>query len=191
MFAPGRHGIDLPDWSRPLRTRQRRGARQRGRHTTGVLNDEFRTRRAIRRALTATVPVASLLALAACGTGTTPAAGSTQAAAPGSPGLTAARAALAKYSERPVTISATQPVGKAIPKGKKIDFILCGVQSRKDLADFFTEAAEELGWQVKQIATQGTPESGRAAYPQAVRTSRTPSSPPVSHAPSTPSSWPS
>ncbi|WOT38882.1 sugar ABC transporter substrate-binding protein [Streptomyces coeruleorubidus] len=128
-----------------------------------------RPRRAVRRAITATLPVTALLALAACGSGTTPAADSTQAGAPGSPGLTAARAALAKYSERPATISVTQPVGKAIPKGKKIDFILCGVQSCKDLADFFTEAAKELGWQVKQIATQGTPESVQAAYEQAVR----------------------
>ncbi len=128
-----------------------------------------RPRRAVRRALTATLPVTALLALAACGTGTTPAADSTQAGAPGSPGLTAARAALAKYSERPATISVTEPVGKAIPKGKKIDFILCGVQSCKDLADFFTEAAKELGWQVKQITTQGTPESVQAAYEQAVR----------------------
>jgi ribose transport system substrate-binding protein len=128
-----------------------------------------RPRRAVRRALTAILPVTALLALAACGTGTTRAADPTQAGAPGSPGLTAARAALAKYSARPATISVTQPVGKAIPKGKKIDFILCGVQSCKDLADFFTEAAKELGWQVKQIATQGTPESVQAAYEQAVR----------------------
>ncbi|MEU0246919.1 substrate-binding domain-containing protein [Streptomyces sp. NPDC006235] len=128
-----------------------------------------RPRRAVRRAITATLPVTALLALAACGTGTTPAADSTQAGAPGSPGLTAARAALAKHSERPATISVTEPVGKPIPKGKKIDFILCGVQSCKDLADFFTEAAKELGWQVKQIATQGTPESVQAAYEQAVR----------------------
>ncbi|MFE9109979.1 sugar ABC transporter substrate-binding protein [Streptomyces collinus] len=128
-----------------------------------------RPRRAVRRALTAILPVTALLALAACGSGASPAADSTQAGAPGSPGLTAARAALAKYSERPATISVTEPVGKAIPQGKKIDFILCGVQSCKDLAGFFTEAAEELGWQVKQIATQGTPESVQAAYEQAVR----------------------
>lgn len=125
--------------------------------------------RAVRRALTAIVPVTALLALAACGTGATPAADTSQAAGPGSPGLTAARAALKTYSERPASISVTQPVGKKIPKGKKIDFILCGVQSCKDLADFFTEAAEELGWKVKQIATQGTPESVQAAYEQALR----------------------
>ncbi|WP_060903108.1 sugar ABC transporter substrate-binding protein, partial [Streptomyces europaeiscabiei] len=99
----------------------------------------------------------------------TPAADTSQAAGPDSPGLTAARAALKTYSERPASISVTQPVGKKIPKGKKIDFILCGVQSCKDLADFFTEAAEELGWKVKQIATQGTPESVQAAYEQALR----------------------
>ncbi|MFI9753492.1 sugar ABC transporter substrate-binding protein [Streptomyces collinus] len=128
-----------------------------------------RPRRAVRRALTSIVAVTSLLTLAACGTGTTEAADSTQAAAPGSPGLTAARTALEKYSQRPDTISVTRPVGKKIPKGKKIDFILCGVQSCKDLAGFFTEAAGELGWQVKQIATQGTPESVQAAYEQALR----------------------
>ena len=127
-----------------------------------------RPRRAVRRALTAIVPVTALLTLAACGTDTAPAAGS-QAAAPGSAGLEAARAALKKYSERPDSISVTEPVGKRIPKGKKIDFILCGVQSCKDLAAFFTEGAKELGWEVKQIATQGTPESVQAAYEQALR----------------------
>lgn len=125
--------------------------------------------RALRRALTALLPVTALLSLAACGSDSTPAADTSQAAKPGSPGLAAARAALEKYSQRPTTISVTQPVGKKIPKGKEIDFILCGVQSCKDLADFFTEAAGELGWKVKQIATQGTPESVQAAYDQALR----------------------
>ncbi|MET9848936.1 substrate-binding domain-containing protein [Streptomyces ossamyceticus] len=125
--------------------------------------------RAVRRALTALVSATALLALAACGSDSTPAADTSQAAAPGSPGLAAARAALEKYSQRPATIPVTEPVGKKIPKGKRIDFILCGVQSCKDLADFFTEAAGELGWKVKQIATQGTPESVQAAYDQALR----------------------
>lgn len=43
------------------------------------------------------------------------------------------------------------------------------MQSCKDLADFFTAGAKELGWDVKQIATQGTPESVQAAYEQALR----------------------
>ncbi|MGW2642274.1 sugar ABC transporter substrate-binding protein [Streptomyces sp. NPDC001348] len=124
--------------------------------------------RAVRRALTAIVPLTALLALTACGSSTAPAAVATQAAAD-SPGLAAARAALQKYSERPDSIPVSKPVGKKIPKGKQVDFILCGVQSCKDLADFFTAAAGQLGWKVKQIATQGTPESVQAAYEQAVR----------------------
>ncbi|KOU56403.1 hypothetical protein ADK57_42135 [Streptomyces sp. MMG1533] len=125
--------------------------------------------RAVRRALTAIVPVTALLALAACGgTDTTPAADSAKAASD-SPGLTAARQALAKYSERPDKIPVTEPVGKAIPTGKKIDFILCGVQSCSDLAQFFTAAANQLGWKVELIPTQGTPESVQSAYEHALR----------------------
>ncbi|MFJ1806933.1 MULTISPECIES: substrate-binding domain-containing protein [unclassified Streptomyces] len=125
--------------------------------------------RAIRRALTSIVPVTALLALAACGTDTTPAADSAKAAASDSPGLIAAREAVKKYSEHPARIPVTEPVGKKIPEDKKIDFILCGVQSCQDLANFFTAGAELLGWHVKQIATQGTPESVQAAYEQALR----------------------
>ncbi|WP_037683513.1 sugar ABC transporter substrate-binding protein [Streptomyces cellulosae] len=125
--------------------------------------------RAVRRALTAIVPVTALLALAACGTDATPAADTAKAAASDSPGLTAARNALRTYSKRPDKIPVTQPVGKKIPTGKKIDFVLCGVQSCQDLADFFTAAADQLGWRVNQIPTQGTPESVQAAYETAVR----------------------
>jgi ribose transport system substrate-binding protein len=125
--------------------------------------------RAVRRALTATVAVTALLGLAACGTDATPAADTAKAAASDSPGLTAARNALRTYSKRPDRIPVTQPVGKAIPTGKKIDFILCGVQSCNDLADFFTAAADQLGWRVNAIPTQGTPESVQAAYETAVR----------------------
>ncbi|MDL5205729.1 substrate-binding domain-containing protein [Streptomyces sp. ALI-76-A] len=125
--------------------------------------------RAVHRAFTAIASVAALLALAACGSATTPAADSAKATAADSPGLAAARKALAKYSERPGKIPVTQPVGKPIPAGKTIDFILCGVQSCKDLADFFTEGANQLGWTVQQIPTQGTPESVQSAYEQALR----------------------
>ncbi|MCX4705954.1 substrate-binding domain-containing protein [Streptomyces sp. NBC_01373] len=125
--------------------------------------------RAVRRALTAIVPVTALLTLAACGADTTPAADSAKATAADSPGLTAARKALAKYSERPTAIPVTEPVGKKIPAGKKIDFILCGVQSCEDLADFFTAGANQLGWKVEKIHTQGTPESVQSAYEKVLR----------------------
>lgn len=125
--------------------------------------------RAVRRAVTAIASVSALLALSGCGNDAPKAADASPAAANDSSGLTAARAAALKYAERPTGIPVTEPVNTDIPKGKKIDFILCGVQSCKDLADFFTAGAKELGWKVKQIATQGTPESVQAAYEQAVR----------------------
>ncbi|MEV1067429.1 substrate-binding domain-containing protein [Streptomyces sp. NPDC050263] len=128
-----------------------------------------RPRRAVRRALTSIVPVSALLALAACGTDTTPAADSAKAAASDSPGLIAAREVVKKYSEHPARIPVTEPVGEKIPSDKTIDFILCGVQSCQDLANFFTAGANQLGWKVKQIATQGTPESVQSAYEQALR----------------------
>lgn len=76
---------------------------------------------------------------------------------------------MAKYSAHPAEIPVTRPVGKPIPAGKTIDFILCGVQSCQDLANFFTAAANQLGWHVRTISTQGTPESVQSAYEQALR----------------------
>jgi ribose transport system substrate-binding protein len=120
------------------------------------------------RATTALFTTAALLTLAACG-GNADAGTSTKAAAGNSAGVKAAEEVLAQYSKRPTSVGITQPVGKPIPTGKKIDFILCGVQSCQDLANYFTEAAKVLGWSVNKIPTQGTPQSVQAAWTQAVR----------------------
>ncbi|WP_406498236.1 substrate-binding domain-containing protein [Streptomyces sp. NBC_01604] len=120
------------------------------------------------RTTTALFTTAALLALAACGGNSD--AGSPAKAAGGNPaGVTAAEEVLAQYAKRPTSIGITQPVGKPIPAGKKIDFILCGVQSCQDLANYFTQAAKVLGWTVNKIPTQGTPQSVQAAWTQAVR----------------------
>jgi ribose transport system substrate-binding protein len=121
------------------------------------------------RATTALLTTAALLALAACG-GNTGADNSSKAAAGGSSaGVKAAQQVLAQYAKRPTSVGITQPVGKPIPAGKKIDFILCGVQSCQDLANYFTQAAKVLGWTVNKIPTQGTPQSVQAAWTQVVR----------------------
>jgi len=127
--------------------------------------------RAVRpRTLAAAVAGLALFACAACGSGsgssggTAAAGGKSQTAA-----VAAAKTALAQYTTRPTALPITTPVGKAIPTGKRIDFILCGVQSCKDLADYFTAGASALGWRVNEIATQGTPQSVQAGWNQAVR----------------------
>src|SRR4051812_40362938 len=74
----------------------------------------------------------------------------------------------AQFAQRPTRIPVTAPIGKPIPTGKQIDFINCGVTSCTILYNNLVEAAKTLGWSVKQINTQGTPESVQAAWKQAV-----------------------
>lgn len=130
---------------------------------TSPMNRTTRTRTA-----TAVLTAAALLTLAACG-GSAGADSSPKAAAGGSAGIKAAQEVLAQFEKRPTSVGITQPVGKPIPTGKKIDFILCGVQSCQDLANYFSQAAKVLGWKVNKIPTQGTPQSVQAAWTQAVR----------------------
>lgn len=112
------------------------------------------------------VPIVALAALAvsACGSSSTG-----QSAASSSSGVNDAKAFAAQYESRPTKIGITQPVGQTIPKGKKIDFILCGVQSCQDLANAFIAGATVLGWTVNEINTKGTPQTVKAAWEQAVR----------------------
>ena len=104
------------------------------------------------------------LALSACG-GSSSSGGS--ASAGGASNTAAARVA-AQFTERPTRIPVTQPIGKPIPTGKRIDFINCGVTSCTILYKNLVEAAKTVGWTVKQINTQGTPETVQAAWKQAV-----------------------
>ena len=122
-------------------------------------------RRPAIRAIAATLLPALLIA--ACGTST---AATTSGGAGGNPaGVAAARAVAQQYASRPTRIPVTQPIGKPVPAGKRVDFILCGVQSCQDLANFFTAGAKTLGWTVRQITTNGTEQSVQAAWNQAVR----------------------
>jgi len=124
------------------------------------------TRRAQRAARLLAAPALAALAISACGSSSS---STTQSAGSSSSGLSQAKAFAAQYESRPTKIPVTQPVGQAIPTGKKIDFILCGVQSCQDLAKDFTAGATALGWTVNEINTKGTPQTVQAAWEQAVR----------------------
>ena len=82
--------------------------------------------------------------------------------------LTTADKLAAQWAQRPTQIPVSQPIGKPIPAGKRIDFINCGVTACTSLYNNLSAAAKTLGWTVKQINTQGTPESVQAAWKQAV-----------------------
>ena len=77
--------------------------------------------------------------------------------------LTTADKLAAQWAQRPTQIPVSQPIGKPIPTGKRIDFINCGVTACTSLYKNLNDAAKTLGWTVKQINTHGHPgeRSGR------------------------------
>lgn len=109
------------------------------------------------------------LALAACSSSSstsTPKASSSPKAASSS--FAAAQAANAKFEQRPTSIGITTPVGKAIPKGKVIDFIQCGVPACVVEGDILESATNLLGWQLVRINAGTSPQQIADAYQQAV-----------------------
>jgi ribose transport system substrate-binding protein len=118
-------------------------------------------------ALMALLAIAAV-ALSACGSGSSSNGSSSSSATGGSGGNAAADKIAAQFTQRPTRIPITQPIGKPIPTGKRIDFINCGVTSCTILYNNLAQAAKTVGWTVKQINTQGTPETVQAAWKQAV-----------------------
>jgi ribose transport system substrate-binding protein len=122
--------------------------------------------RPVRAAVLAAVLAIAAVALSACGGGSTSSSGGSSSA--GSGGSAAADKVAAQFTQRPTRIPVTKPIGKPIPSGKRIDFINCGVTSCTILYNNLVQAAKTVGWSVKQINTQGTPETVQAAWKQAV-----------------------
>jgi ABC-type sugar transport system substrate-binding protein len=111
------------------------------------------------------IAAASLFA-AACGGGGR---GGGTTGATDSAGLAQAKAVVQKASERPDSLTVTQPIAKPVPTGKKIVFVSCGVEACAVQGPILQEAASILGWSVKQVATDGTPEKVQGAIDAAIR----------------------
>src|SRR4051794_14213051 len=103
---------------------------------------------------------------AACGGG---ASGGGTTGSTDSAGLAQAKAVVQKASARPDSLTVTQPIGKPVPTGKKIVFVSCGVEACAVQGPILQEAASILGWSVKQVATDGTPEKVQGAIDAAIR----------------------
>src|SRR5512132_3227034 len=121
-----------------------------------------------RAAVVAALLAVAAIAVTACGSSSDTSSSSGSSGASSAGALTAADKLAAQWQQRPTQIPVTQPVGKPIPTGKRIDFINCGVTSCTILYNNLSQAAKTLGWTVKQINTQGTPETVQAAWKQAV-----------------------
>lgn len=120
------------------------------------------------------VALALITALAACSSSkSSGSGGGTSAAAGGSStdsaGLAAAQALVNQYSQRPTKIPASGPIGKPVPKGKSVVFVSCGTPNCSVEGNIIRQATNLLGWSLNVINTDGTPETQKAAFAQAVQ----------------------
>ena len=109
-----------------------------------------------------------VVAAVAAGCGST-SSSSGGAAGNGNANLTAAQQQVTQALQRPGSITVSTPVGNAVPAGKKIVFISCGVAVCQLQGAIVGQAAKALGWSSSTIATNGTPASVQAAYTAALR----------------------
>lgn len=120
--------------------------------------------------------VHTLLALAglaallfvATGCGSSDSGGSSSASG-GSADISAAKQLSTQSSTRPTEITQAKPIDKPIPTGKKITFISCGVEACAVQGPILAEGAKMLGWTVKQVGTDGSPEKVQNAFQSAIR----------------------
>jgi ribose transport system substrate-binding protein len=150
----------------------------------GIMRSRPRSVRA-RRSVLAAFAITSLVA-AACGgdddssEDTTAPAPSAETAAPTTAGGDAAetsvpaasgdaQAQLAELLTRPTKITQTEPVTGDLPTDKSVIWIQCSVPACIALGQPFQEAMDALGWDLKIITHDGTPEGVKDAYAEAVR----------------------
>jgi ABC-type sugar transport system substrate-binding protein len=124
--------------------------------------------------IAAVVLVAALAAVlvAACGSSSTTGGGSggggAKLNAQAKTGLTKAETIDKQFTTRPTEIGLTQKITNPIPTGKTIYYVHCGVTSCDIMANAMKAAASELGWTLKVLYSDGTPQGAAAAWTQAV-----------------------
>jgi ribose transport system substrate-binding protein len=87
----------------------------------------------------------------------------------GSADISAAKQLSSESATRPTQITQSKPIDKPIPTGKKITFISCGVEACAVQGPILAEGAKVLGWSVKQVGTDGSPEKVQNAFQSAIR----------------------
>jgi ABC-type sugar transport system substrate-binding protein len=106
------------------------------------------------------------LLVSGCGSSSS---GGSAAQATGGPGLDQARALAQKVNARPTSIGLATPIGKAVPTGKKVVFISCGVAACEAQGNIIKQGAADLGWTASTIGTDGSPEQLQNAFESALR----------------------
>jgi ribose transport system substrate-binding protein len=123
-----------------------------------------------RPVLVALVVLALAACAAACGDDDDSAgSGGSATAAKADSGLEAAKKNVEAHVKPPAQIGPSQPIGKPIPKGKKLVFINCGAPACTLMGQSFKAAGAALGWEVQEIQSQPTPQAVQASFSEALR----------------------
>lgn len=120
----------------------------------------------LRRTLAAAAALAMSASLVGC---SGEAKDATPTAAVDQAGLQQARDLVAEYTSRPTEIPNKAPIDKPIPQGKTITFISAGTSTSNLEYDIIKKATDKLGWNLNQIANDGTPEKVKSAWDQILR----------------------
>jgi ribose transport system substrate-binding protein len=113
--------------------------------------------------------VAITTTVAACGGGSSTDSGSGSGSGGSSPVATKAAATFEKLTTRPDQVALKTPVGKPIPRGKRIGFVDCGASICTQQGKIVETAAKTLGWTVKAYRTDGTPQQIQSAWAQMLK----------------------
>ncbi len=108
---------------------------------------------------------------AGCGSSSSSSSGSASSVSASSSGanVAAAQQVVSQAMQRPSSITVAKPVGKAVPAGKKVVYISCGISVCQLQGQIVSTAAKALGWTTSVVTTDGTPTSVQAAYDTALR----------------------
>lgn len=122
-----------------------------------------RRTRSPKGAMLVALGAAVALTVTACGAGAGTTSGKVDEA-----GLAAATKVV-DAATQPTQLQVTTPIGKPVPKGKKLAFISCGSPECAQEGQIVKQATDALGWSLSVINTQGTPETEKAAFDQVAR----------------------
>ena len=130
----------------------------------------------MRRTLAAVIAVAtSALAIAACSSSTsssTSTSGGTSASATGSAtsaGMAAAAAYQQQFLNTPTSIGISTPLKTKPTPGKLLVGLDSGLGSAKVLAQYWAQAASDIGWKYKDLISGSTPAAQQAAMNSAIQ----------------------
>jgi ribose transport system substrate-binding protein len=130
----------------------------------------------MRRTLAAVIAVAtSALAIAACSSSgtssssSTGGAGSSATAGATSAGLTAATTYEQQWLSTPTSIGITTPLKTKPAAGKLLVGLDSGLGSAKVLAQYWAQAAADIGWKYKDLISGSTPATQQAAMNSAIQ----------------------